>query len=256
MTVFSEVYAGHYDGLYSSKNYQSECDLVEDIVKRYASKKPNTILDVGCGTGGHSIEMAKRGYLVTGVDLSQSMLNLAAEKSKLQPFLHQPQWVCGDIRNFETGHQHDLAIMMFAVIGYLASNSDVLSGLRNVRRHLKTGGLFVCDFWSGPSVLAMRPSDRIREVEIQGGKVIRAASTSLDIVSHTADITFKLWTILQDRLHSETSETHHLRYFFPLEFDLFLSNAGFELKSISAFPSLDKTLTTESWNALIVAVAV
>lgn len=256
MTVFSEVYASHYDGFYASKNYQTECDLVEDIVKRYASENPNTVLDVGCGTGGHSIELAKRGFIVTGVDLSQSMLNLASEKSKLNKSLSQPRWVCGDVRNFDTGHQHDLAIMMFAVIGYLTGNSDVLSGLRNVRRHLKTGGLFICDFWSGPSVLAVQPSDRIREVEIEGGKVIRAASTILDIVNHTADVNFKLWTIIRDRLRSETKETHHLRYFFPQEFKLFLSNAGFELKSVSAFPSLDKPLTTESWNALIVAVAV
>ena len=256
MSVFSEVYAGQYDGLYASKNYQSECDLVEDAVRRYATSKPVSLLDVGCGTGGHAIEMVQRGYVVTGVDLSQPMLDLAAEKSGAQLFSQQPQWVCGDVRNFETGHQYDLAIMMFAVVGYLTTNNDVLAGLRNVRRHLKPGALFVCDFWSGPSVLAVRPIDRVREVITQSGKVIRAASTTLDITNHTADVTFKLWTLANDRLVSETAETHHLRYFFPQEFALFLSNTGFELQSLSAFPSLEAPLTNESWNALAVAVAV
>jgi hypothetical protein len=116
--------------------------------------------------------------------------------------------------------------------------------------------LLICDFWSGPSVLTVRPGERVRVVKTQDGQVIRTASTTLDIVKHTADVTFKLWALAHDRVVSESCETHHLRYFFPMEFELFLSNAGFKLKGLSAFPSLDETLTSESWNALAVAVAV
>ena len=256
MSVFSEVYAGQYDGLYSSKNYQSECDLIEKAVNRFATSKPLTLLDVGCGTGGHAIEMIQRGYAVTGVDLSQSMLDRAVEKSRLQLTSNSPRWLCADIRNFEADDQFDLAIMMFAVIGYLTTNSDVLAGLRNIRRHLKPNALLICDFWNGPSVLAVRPVDRIREVQTQDGKVIRAASTTLDIAKHTADVTFKLWTLENSQLVRESCETHHLRYFFPMEFELFLSNAGFQLKSLSAFPSLDNPLTSESWNAFAVCSAI
>jgi SAM-dependent methyltransferase len=256
VSVFSEVYAGHYDGLYSSKNYQSECDLIEEAIKRYATSKPLTLLDVGCGTGGHAIEMSQRGYAVTGFDLSQPMLDLAAEKSSVQLTTNCPRWLCADVRNFEVDDQFDLAIMMFAVVGYLTTNSDVLAGLRNIRRHLKPNALMICDFWSGPSVLAVRPVDRIREVQTQDGKVIRAASTTLDIAKHTADVKFKLWAVEKSQLVKESCETHHLRYFFPMEFELFLSNAGFELKSLSAFPSLDEALTNDSWNALAVCSAI
>lgn len=256
MTVFSEVYAGQYDDLYSSKNYQSECDLIEDAISRYATSKPLTLLDVGCGTGGHAIEMVQRGYTVTGVDLSQQMLDLAAEKSNSQLTSNSPRWLCGDIRNFEAGDQFDIAIMMFAVVGYLTTNSDVLAGLRNIRRHLKPNALLICDFWSGPSVLAIRPADRIREIQTKGGKVIRVSSTTLDITKHTADVTFKLWALQNSQLVGESCETHHLRYFFPMEFELFLLNAGFQLKSLSAFPSLDDKLTSESWNALAVCTAI
>lgn len=256
MTVFGEVYAGQYDELYSSKNYQSECDLIEDAISRYATSKPITLLDVGCGTGQHAIEMVQRGYTVTGVDLSQHMLDLAAEKSNPQLTSNSPRWLCGDIRSFEAVDQFDVAIMMFAVVGYLTTNSDVLAGLRNIRRHLKPNALLICNFWSGPSVLAIRPTDRIREIQTKGGKVIRVASTTLNIAKHTADVTFKLWALANNRLVGETCETHHLRYFFPMEFELFLSNAGFQLESLSAFPSLDDPLTSESWNALAVCSAI
>lgn len=256
MSVFNEVYAGQYDGLYSSKSYQNECDLVEEALSRYASQQPSTLLDVGCGTGGHAIEMSNRGYKVTGIDLSQSMLDVAAAKSKSKTMIDQPRWVCGDLRTFETGQQYDAAIMMFAVIGYLTTNAEVIEGLRNIRRHLKLGALLICDFWNGPSVLSTRPGDRVREIETQDGKIIRAASTILDVAKQTAEVKFKLWTLKNNQLVGEALEAHNLRYFFPLEFELFLSIAGFRLKSLSAFPSLDDLITDQAWNAFAVCEAI
>lgn len=256
MTVFAKAYSSQYDHLYAEKDYRGECDLVEAAVKRHAKSAPHTLLDIGCGTGSHAIELAQRGYAVTGVDLSQSMLDEAARKSAGLEAAQRPTWLCGDARDFDTGRTFELGIMMFAVVGYLTRNDDVLNGLRNIRRQLVQGALFVCDFWYGPSVLTTRPTDRVRVLETPAGRVIRAASTTLDTVQHTADVTFKLWTLEGERLVGETRETHHLRYFFPQEFALLLSVAGFSLHAMSAFPSLDKPLGDDTWNAFTVAEAV
>lgn len=256
MSVFGETYAKQYDGFYSEKNYRLECDMLEKAIARFATIKSRSFLDVGCGTGGHALELARRGYEVTGVDLSQPMLDAAAIKSKDLLLCTPPNWLCGDVRTFETGQHHDFAFMMFAVIGYLISNDDVIVGLTNIRRQLKRGSLFICDFWYGPSVLVARPTDRIREVSTPDGKVIRAANTELDIGTHTAEVTFKLWTLEQNRLVDETVEKHRVRYFFPQEISLFLTYTGFKLVTITSFPSLDDPLTIESWNALVVATAV
>lgn len=253
MSVFNSLYAGQYDQLYLDKNYKGECDLIESAVKRFASSRPNSILDIGCGTGSHALELAKRGYQVTGVDLSQAMLDQASEKAELIDSTQRPTWQCGDARDFDTGGTFDTAIMMFAVIGYLTTNDDVIKGLRNIRRHLKPGALFICDFWYGPSVLSVRPTDRVRVLPTPQGRVIRAASTTLDIPHHTADVTFKLWALQGDRLVGETSETHHLRYFFPEEFSLMLSVTGFKLLNVSAFPSLDQPVRDDTWSAFTVA---
>jgi SAM-dependent methyltransferase len=256
MNAFNSLYADQYDQLYTEKNYNSECDLVEEAFRLLTSKAPTTLLDVGCGTGGHAIELASRGYEVTGIDLSQAMLDLAVGKAAALSDNNRPAFLQGDARDFNTGQSYDAAIMMFAVVGYLTSNDDVLSGLRNIRKQLKIGAPFLCDFWYGPSVLSVRPTDRIREIPTKGGRVIRAASTTLDILHHTADVTFKLWTLDGDRLISETHETHRMRYFFPQEFTLFLKSAGFQLKTMTAFPSLSTQLSEQSWNALAVAIAV
>ena len=253
MSVFNSLYAGQYDQLYADKRYAAECDLVVEAARRHLAWAPETVLDVGCGTGAHAIELATRGYRVTGIDLSQPMLDHAAQKAAALDIARRPDFLQGDARNFATGRTHDMAIMMFAVVGYLTSNDDVLAGLRNIRRHLAPGALFVCDFWYGPSVLSVRPTDRVRVLETTEGRVIRAASTTLNITHHTADVTFKLWSLQGDRVASETSETHRMRYFFGPEMELLLRSGGFRLERLSQFPDLDQAPTDASWNAIAVA---
>jgi SAM-dependent methyltransferase len=256
MSVFDAQYAAQYDRLYAGKDYRAECDLIEAAIAKYAPQRPQTLLDVGCGTGQHSIELARRGFRVTGVDLSESMLRHAAENAAVLEEARRPQWVHGDARNFEAGGPYDIGIMMFAVIGYLTANEDVLSGLRTIRRHLAPGALFICDFWYGPSVLSDRPTDRIRLLPTDGGEVLRTTQTTLDVVRHTADVSFRLWTLKGKQVVSDTRETHRMRYFFPQEFALLLSQSGFAMQGISAFPTLDGPLTDATWNALVVAKSI
>jgi SAM-dependent methyltransferase len=255
MSVFNSIYANQYDGLYTEKDYSGECDLVEIALARFGSSA-HSILDVGCGTGSHAIEFAHRGYACTGIDLSQYMLDVAAQKASNQALQHQPHWIAGDARTFEAGADFDIATMMFAVISYLTTNDDVIRGLRNIRRHLKEGALFMCDFWYGPAVLSVRPTERVRVLETLNGRTIRAAATTVDSYAQTADVSFRLWSIEGDRFAGETLETHRMRYFFPQEFKLLLQHAGFECKHLCTFPSLDQNLTDESWNAFCVAEAV
>jgi SAM-dependent methyltransferase len=255
MAVFEPLYADRYDQLYAQKDYSAECDLIESALARHASVRPHTLLDVGCGTGGHALELARRGFQLTGVDLSGAMLEQARQKSA-RLATGRPTWLRGDARDFDTGARHDAAIMMFAVVGYLTDNDSVLQGLRNIRRHLDAGAVFICDFWYGPSVLAQRPSDRVRVLNAGDTRVIRSATTTLDTTHHTADVTFQLWSLNGDKVVGETKETHRTRYFFPQEFALFLSQSGFALQGFSAFPSLDAALNDQTWNALAIAKAV
>lgn len=255
MAVFDALYAGHYDGFYAGKDYAAECDLVQQALARHGHGTPRTLLDMGCGTGGHAIELARRGLQVTGVDLSPAMLEQAAAKA-LPLGDRAPRWLCGDARDVDAGTTFDAAIMMFAVIGYLTGNRDVAAGLATIRRHLRPGAVFVCDFWYGPSVLVQRPTDRVRVLDLpDGGQVIRATQTTLDVAAHTADVSFTLWSMHGGGAVRQTHELHRLRYFYPQEFAYLLEQAGFELCSLSAFPSLEAPLDERCWNALAVARA-
>jgi SAM-dependent methyltransferase len=250
--VFNQGYADQYDLLYGDKDYEAECSLLEQVFKKYRMDVKN-ILDIGCGTGNHSIPLARRGYEVHGVDLSGNMLAHALEKAQKETIKCPPIFSQGDARSFNLEIQFDVVLMMFAVLGYQLTNEDVLATLHTVRKHLKPGGLFIFDVWYGPAVLAIRPSDRVKVTLTQNGKVIRAASGSLDVVHQLSRVNYKIWELSGDRLLTETEENHTMRFFFTMELSLFLTACGLKLESLTAFPSLDKPADETTWNVFACA---
>jgi SAM-dependent methyltransferase len=248
--VFQQGYADQYDLFYGDKDYESECDLLEQAFQRYSKEPVRTILDLGCGTGNHSIPLARRGYQVHGVDLSENMLAHAVEKAQKETMKYPSVFSQGDVRSIDLGKQFDAVLMMFAVLGYQLTNEDVLAALRTVCKHLKPEGLFIFDVWYGPAVLAIRPSDRVKVIPTQDGKVIRSASGSLDTARHLVEVKYDLWRISGDKVVSETEEIHQMRYFFPQELALFLSSCRLALQKITAFPSLDKLTDESTWNVI------
>lgn len=253
--VFCSQYADQYDLLYSDKDYQAECDQIEDVFRRYAKGSIETILDMGCGTGSHAIPLAKRGYRVVGVDRSADMLSHAREKAKAAFSMRVPDiptFVEGDVRTVDVGQQFDAVLMMFAVLGYQLTNQDVLAALGTVRKHLKAGGLFVCDVWYGPAVLAIRPSERVKVIPTADGKLIRVASGTLDTYRHLCEVRYHLWRLSGSRVISETEESHQMRYFFPQELALFFSQAGLTVIDIRSFNDLECSPSESTWNVLVI----
>ena len=256
---FGQGYADEYDILYGDKNYETECDMLEEAFARYTNASIKTILDIGCGTGNHAIPLAHRGYSVTGVDRSAGMLEHAQQKLLMgTPPLKDEQikFVEGDARELDLGQTFDAALMMFSVLGLQTTNVDVLSALRSARKNLKPGGIFVFDVWYGPAVLTIRPSDRTRVIPTENGQVIRSASGTLDILHHLCGVHFHLWHMVNSQLVNETEEMQWTRYFFPQELALFMEQANFELVHLSAFGDLDQQPTDQTWNVFVVGRAV
>ena len=247
---FGEGYAPQYDRLYADKDYAAECDLIEDVFQRYGRKPIDSILDLGCGTGGHAFPLAARGYQVTGADVSPAMLREAERKLADPTRDSVPEFVLGDIRDLKLDLQFDAALMMFAVLGYQAGEADLQRALRSVRRHLRPGGLFVGDFWYGPTVLRVAPSDRVKQVDLDGQQLVRSATTRLDLGRHLAAVHYRLARTDHGGQTHIDEETHTMRFFFPLELERAFRAAGFELVGLHPFPQLADPLNSTVWNAL------
>src|SRR5262249_50342723 len=155
--VFGSVYAASYDVLYRDKDYLAECALLGRVFQKYGEGSIKSILDLGCGTGNHSIPLAQQGYEVVGVDRSADMIALARNKATQGRIEKSVLFHQGDLRSTDLGRRFDAVLMMFAVLGYQRENADVLAALATAHRHLRKGGLLVFDIWYGPAVLHERP---------------------------------------------------------------------------------------------------
>jgi SAM-dependent methyltransferase len=256
--VFGTDYADAYDIVYGDKDYAAECDLIERLFQRYGEGPITSVLDLGCGTGNHSLLLDERGYEVVGVDRSASMLAHARRKAARSDHNHDRReaFYQGDIRTVELRRLFDAVLIMFAVLGYQLENADVLSTLKAARRHLRLGGLLMFDVWYGPAVLHQRPSQRVKVIPTPAGPVLRVASGELDISRHLCTVKNDVWRFESGGLVSRTDEVHVVRYFFPQELKLFLQCSGFEPVRLGAFPEFDRDPDETVWNVLGVAQAV
>jgi SAM-dependent methyltransferase len=135
--AFFDAHASLYDENDYTKNTVAEVDF---LLEELSLKKGASILDVGCGTGRHAIELARRGYVVTGIDVSARMLATAAEKAKAANV--KVNLIRGDATQFQLPQKYDGAICLCeGAFGLLGHRDDPLnqplSILSNISRSLK-----------------------------------------------------------------------------------------------------------------------
>lgn len=246
--VFNE-YASFYDILYEDKNYGSECDNLEYLVNKFSDIKVNKILDLGCGTGGHSIMLAEKGYSVTGVELSKDMLDYANSKVKENLKI---KFINGDIRNFELNETYDLIICMFAVLGYVTKNEDINATFQKVKKHLNKGGLFIFDVWYGPAVLTQKPEVRVKKIIKNDKKVLRIGTPQLLDQENIVNVDYDIVFMEEKNILKEVKEHHEMRYFFIPEIKEFAIHNGFNIIHFSDFDNLEITPSIKSWNITFV----
>ncbi|HMK49640.1 MAG TPA: methyltransferase domain-containing protein [Thermodesulfovibrionales bacterium] len=245
--VFNERYAGAYDALYRDKDYEKECDYIESLFRKHG-RKPRSILDLGCGTGGHALILAQRGYRVTGIDRSSPMLEIARSKAKGKG----AEFIKGDITKLRLNRKFDAVISMFAVMGYQTANDSFAAVCKLARRSLSPGGLFMFDCWHGPAVLLDRPTPRIKEIDSgKDEKIIRYTLPEMDVMNHIVNVNFRVWRVKRNSF-KENAEVHPMRFFFPQEVIYFLEVAGFDKVRLYPFFEIDRELTDKDWNMMVV----
>ena len=132
-----------YDRLNSDVDVTEWADFIQGCVKNYSDIKVNNVCSLACGTASLEIELTKRGYNITAVDLSEDMLCIAKAKSEKERvdirFTHQ------DMSCFSLYSKADLFICMLDSVNYLDSKQKVSGMLSRVYDYLNDGGIFVFD---------------------------------------------------------------------------------------------------------------
>jgi SAM-dependent methyltransferase len=230
MTVFN-AYARYYDLLYRDKDYESEARHVHEVIQKHCPGT-STLMEMGCGTGGHAVHLAKLGYHVHGIDQSRSMLDQAAQRSYSLPATaaSRLQFSQGDIRRIRIIKRFDAVIALFHVISYLPTTADLEAAFTTARHHLRVGGILFFDCWYGPAVLTDRPVVRVKRMADERTEVVRIAEPELHANDNLVDVNYEV--LVRDRKtgHVEVlRETHRMRYLFKPEVERLLNASGLQL---------------------------
>lgn len=252
MTVFGS-YSYYYNLFYRDKDYIGEADYVDGLVRRFIPSAV-TMLNLGCGTGNHDFELARKGYRITGIDLSAEMLAVAQQRTT-----ETGSDICfrqGDVRSVRLDRTFDVAVSLFHVMSYQTGNEDLVSALATVRAHLKPGGIFIFDFWHGPGVLTDPPVVRVRRLKEGTAEIVRMVEPELLVNENVVAVNYNIIVYDScDGSFKDFREQHRMRYFFIPELDYLLRKQGFEVESVCRWLS-DEPLDKSTWYGLIVARAV
>lgn len=255
MTIFGN-YSAYYNLLYKDKDYKSEVNYIDMMIKKYLPKA-QSILDLGCGTGKHDFLLAEKGYHVSGVDRSKDMLaeankQLELLKSSNPPAANKLDFHQGDIRSFRLKKRFDVIILLFHVISYQITNEDLLLSFETILNHLKPEGIIIFDFWYAPTVMSVQPSVRVKRLEDDKIRITRIAEPVIHHRENIVDVNYQIFIQNKESsLVKELNEHHRMRYLSEPEINLLLSQKGFEIIDAAEFLS-HKPLGANTWSACII----
>jgi SAM-dependent methyltransferase len=224
-------YASYYDLLYQDKDYAAEAAFIRRVMRQFCPSV-GRVLDLGCGTGIHARHLAASGLSVCGVDGSSCMVECAL--SSYATLTHDSRrrltFLQGDLRNLRLGETFDCVLSLFHVMSYMTTNADLQHAFQTIRHHLAPGGICVFDCWYGPSVLHLRPSLRVKELENEEFSLLRIAEPAMHPNENVVDVNYTLW--IRNRATDTLEivrEMHRMRYLFRPEIDSLAEQAGLQI---------------------------
>ena len=254
MNRIFDAYARYYDLLYRDKDYAGETEYVASHIRRQIPDAKR-ILELGCGTGGHAEHLARTGFTVHGVDMSEGMVKRSKTRKAGLPsaMSERLSFAIGDIRNLRKNEFYDVVVSLFHVMSYQITNDDLQASIATAKTHLNPGGLFIFDFWYGPAVLSDPPVVRVKRLEDDEIEVLRIAEPVIHHNENVVDVNYKvLITETATGKVEKVDETHKMRYLFLPEITNYLIEHNFHLLRAEEWLS-GKAPGNDTWNVCCVA---
>jgi SAM-dependent methyltransferase len=238
-------YAESYDRESFTQGTPGEVDFFEREIRH---NKDYRILDIGCGTGRHSIELARRGYPVTGIDLSPSQIRKAREKAAMAEV--SVQFLLKDATALNFFNEYDLALVICeGAFALMETDEKNFLILQNASRALRLGGKLILTTLNGLYPLYHSVKDFLNAHP--GGVDTRADSFDLMTFRNHSSVEVKDDSGIIKKLDCDE------RYYVPSEMTWLLKSAGFNTVDIFGCPlgafSRDNPLTTGDFEMLVVA---
>lgn len=232
--AFSDVDALLYDDLVS--DWPGEMDFYRKLALA-AKERGDAVLEVACGTGRVAARLAEAGVQVTGTDLSNDMLDIAAKKTKGMP---NARWVQANMQAFDLGERFGLALIPGHSFLFMLTIDDQISCLKSIYRHLLPGGMLVAHLdhqdlaWLGEIGSAkhgvFEPGHDLKHPQT-GNTIHVSYAWSYERCTQAATL-FQVWQEVDANgaiLHRWEWEPKHFHCVFRYEMEHLLARAGFDV---------------------------
>jgi SAM-dependent methyltransferase len=205
-------------------NRKAETDFLEACFARYARGRVRRVVDLACGTGHHTLRLARRGYRLTALDLSAPSIAFLREEAGREAL--PVDAVVGDMTRFGLPEPADAAICMQDSQGHLLTNAALLAHLRAVAANLRPGGLYIFDRliphrWASPTL-------RWRWTRRRRGITVRTTFRTLDGYDPVRQVCHEVmrFDITEDGRRHVVTQRHQTRIVFPQELRALIELAG------------------------------
>ncbi|MDP6778399.1 MAG: class I SAM-dependent methyltransferase [Candidatus Latescibacteria bacterium] len=216
-----------YPAMFRRRRWEVAPEEVEAALGLLAIEPGAEVLDFCCGPGRHSLELARRGYRVTGVDRTASYLEFGRRQAEAQGL--QVEFEQDDIREFAREQSFDAAFSLYTSFGYFENPADDQRVLLNVHRALRPGGKLIMDL-SGKEVLARHFQER-NWSELDDGSLFLEERTLEDGWERIQN----RWMILREGDRHE--KRFSVRIYSGVELQALMMTVGFD--SVRIYGTLD-----------------
>lgn len=210
MDNFYDALAVYYDTMQSDMDAASWAEFISMLIKRHSGKKIESITDLGCGTGSVTIELAKMGYEMNGIDSAEEMLAQASAKEGAEKVF----WSVQDITDFDIGGTTDCFISTLDTVDHITDSVALERLFASVGEKLEDDGLFIFDAITEHH-LSETLGDNIFYEDYDDFTLLWLNSYDEETKINTADLT--LFALTDDGLY-ERFDGELVEKYYPSEF--------------------------------------
>lgn len=219
-----------YDELMHDIDYYSWMEFVKNQFN-ILNKKPNSILELGCGTGNFTKALCDEGYDVTAFDLSEDMLAIAYDKLHTYKNI---QLLKQDINEFKIGKEFDAIFSVCDTINYITDYSDLEKVFSNVYSHLSSEGIFVFDI---NSYYKLKEVIGCNTFVVDNENIFYVWENEFDEINNLCEF-YITFFVENQGLFERFDEVHIERAYTNAEIENALKNANFKI--IKTFDNYSK----------------
>lgn len=241
-------FAFYYDAIYNEIcDYKKDVEVYLQITSKHFTKKLESVIDLGCGSGKHLEILHKKGLEVAGIDLSKEMIELAKQRFKKEK--QQISLKVDNMNNLAIDQPFDLATSFFGGFGYLTEEEEIVKLFTNIRE--KKVQLFVFEFWHTAQV--KEDHQTWMKVKLEEEKeLIRLSQSTFDSEKSILRIDFEFIISSDEKIVDRFTETHNIRTYTFESITELVSKAGCEIVGLYKDSLSSEQATTEDFRVIAV----